>query len=66
MSERMAFFHHTSGSQQNSNTVVDVYRYVKNNSTTISKNEPEPLEQIWQSDICMKICEYVRERKLKF
>jgi hypothetical protein len=66
MSNRMRFFHEQSGSQNNSLIVSNIYSFVIKNNLRLKKQEPYPLEEIWQSNLVMTICDYVKNSKLKF
>jgi len=66
MSDRMSFFNDKSGSQKNSALASNIYGWVLKNNPRIYDKEPRPLEEIWQSKLMMKICEYVKNGNLKF
>lgn len=62
----MRFFHEKSGNPNNSLIVSNIYSFVIKNNFRLKKQELYPLEEMWQSNLALTICDYVKNGKIKF
>jgi hypothetical protein len=66
MSDRMMLFNDKCGGYENRILVVNIYEFIKKNNLKILTKEPIKIEEVWQSPLLLKICEYIKNGKLKF